>query len=698
VYHPVYGFCSSSSLRSGQLRKIFLAAGRPLSTSFCSCECILNRKSFDGRTELIIIFPIIIPGISILVALGFFWLGAAVAAPNITSAACGEGSASAASHGGIGDSVAPEGPVSSNFEAKFDYRGRPRELAAQEGIVAADHGRCSDIGAAVLKDGGNAVDAAVATALCQGIYNPMASGVGGGHIMLIRLPNGTSEVIDAREVAPVAASEEMFKGKPQAALVGGLAAAVPLELRGLHLAHSRHGVLPWSRLVEPAAAVAEGGFEAHPYLVSALEMANFTAYPELRDIFLINDAHTKTWRAPVVNETCCKRPQLAQLLRDVANEGPDVLYQGKYAAQFAADIQGAGGIITVEDLSTAQAVVEEPLRTHVMGVDVVGPPPPSSAATIMTALLVLGGYDLPLAGSGSLGIHRAAEAMKHAFALRMSLGDPGSGESSLVPHLKELLADMQSSEYADSLREMILDDGVLNTTMYGGKWNILKSGVMPEDHGTSHMNVVDKDRMAVALTSTVNTGFGSKVLSKSTGIILNNQMDDFSTPGQPNVYGIPPSRSNFIVPGKKPFSSMSPLVVERGGQLRMVLGASGGPRIISAVLQTLLRVLAYGEDAFSAVAGPRVHHQLVPDVLYGEAWTAGDVEFYYDNSTLHGLEARGHQVLPSAWGAVVQAVVADPDPADDNENGNSTTAAETGMLRAVSDPRKDGAPSACTLT
>ncbi|KAL4550318.1 hypothetical protein Ndes2526B_g08473 [Nannochloris sp. 'desiccata'] len=631
-------------------------------------------------------------GISVLVAGGFFWLGATTAAP-IMNAACGSnGSAS-----GIGDTVAPEGPVSSTFEAKYDYRGRPRQVAAQDGIVSADHGRCSDIGATVLQDGGNAVDSAVATALCQGIYNPMASGVGGGHIMLIRLPNGTSEVIDAREVAPLAATETMFKGRPKAALVGGLAAAVPLELRGLHLAHSRHGVLPWSSLVEPSAIVAELGFEAHPYLVSALEMANFTAQPGLRDIFLIKDVHKNAWRAPQVNETCCRRPQLAQLLRDVAKEGPNVLYKGKYAAQFASDIQNAGGIITTEDLDAAQAVIKEPLRTHVLGVDIVGPPPPSSAVTIMTALLVLGGYNLPLAGSGSLGIHRAAEAMKHAFALRMSLGDPGSssGESSLVPHLKELLADMQSAEYADSLRDAILDDGVLNTTIYGGKWNILKGGVIPTDHGTSHMSVVDADRMAVALTSTVNTGFGSKVLSESTGIILNNQMDDFSTPGQPNVYGIPPSRSNFIVPGKKPFSSMSPLVVEREGKIHMVLGASGGPRIISAVLQTLLRVLAYGEDVFSAVAGPRVHHQLVPDILYGEAWTAGGVEFYYDNSTLHALAARGHQVLPSAWGAVVQAIVADSDLAGEEANNS---AAEMGMLRAVSDPRKDGAPSACSFT
>ena len=231
---------------------------------------------------------------------------------------------------------------------------------------------------------------------------------------------------------------------------------------------------------------------------------------------------------------------------------------------------------------------------------------------------------------------------------------------------------------------MLRDDGVLNITQYGGEWNVVRGGAHPTDHGTTHLSVVDRDRMAVALTSTVNTGFGSKVLSPSTGVLLNNQMDDFSTPGQPNIYGIPPSPSNFIRPGKKPFSSMSPLVVEREGQLRMVLGASGGPRIISAVLQTLVRVLAYGEDAFAAVAGPRVHHQLVPEVLYAEEWAAGGAAFDYENSTLGCLEARGHQVVASAWGAVVQAVVAGAD---------AQPGARFPDLTAVSDPRKDGAPA-----
>jgi gamma-glutamyltranspeptidase len=233
-------------------------------------------------------------------------------------------------------------------------------------------------------------------------------------------------------------------------------------------------------------------------------------------------------------------------------------------------------------------------------------------------------------------------------------------------------------------RLMTRDEGVLEVGAYGGRWNVSHGGAHPEDHGTSHLSVVDAQRMAVALTTTVNTGFGSKVVSPSTGVLLNNQMDDFSTPGQANVYGIAPSPSNFIRPGKKPFSSMSPLVVERDGRVRAVLGASGGPRIISAVLQTLVRVLAYGEDAWAAVAGARLHTQLVPGQLFAEEWGAGGVDFSYDRDTLAGLAARGHEVAASGWGAVVQAVVAEADGGAEGE---------APLLRAVSDPRKDGAPA-----
>jgi gamma-glutamyltranspeptidase/glutathione hydrolase/leukotriene-C4 hydrolase len=274
------------------------------------------------------------------------------------------------------------------------------------------------------------------------------------------------------------------------------------------------------------------------------------------------------------------------------------------------------------------------------------------------------------------------EAMKHAFALRANMGDPGPNES-LVPSLPELLADALSETFNARLRNAILDNAVLNVTEYGGKWNLARSGVPPTDGGTTHISIVDSNGTAVALTSTINTGFGSKVLSQSTGILLNNQMDDFSIPDQTNIYGLPSSSSNFIRPGKKPLSSMSPLILEHKGHLYGVIGASGGPRIISSVAQTLLRVLGYGEGLFEAVAGPRLHHQLVPNVLYAEDWAAGPAAFRYDEGTLSALAAVGQVVRPTEWGAVVQAILA-----ESGVNGKQSTA-----WTGVSDPRKDGAPA-----
>lgn len=504
------------------------------------------------------------------------------------------------------------------------------------------------------------------------------------------MPNGSVEVVDAREVAPLAANETMFKGRPEAALAGGLASAVPLELLGLYTAHARHGKLSWSSLVHPVADIADSGFAAHPYLVSALKGMNFSgtvSSEDLMETFFVQGMNG-TLRPPQVNETCCKRPVLASFLRDVAEQGPQVLYTGKYADQFAKDIQDAGGVITGQDLSSATASIKQALKTNVFGLEFFVPPPPSSGAAILSALHILAGWDLPLAGAGALGVHRTIEAMKHVFAIRASFGDPGTGfkYKSYVPSLDSVLHDALSHKYTQKLRGMVKDDGILDIMSYGGKWNLKRAGVPPKDAGTSHLNVVDEKGMAVALTSTVNTGFGAKFISRSTGILLNNQMDDFSTPGQHNIYGLPPSVANFIVPGKKPLSSMSPMIVQQDGRLRAVLGASGGPRIISAVLQTLLRLFAYGEDVFAAVAGPRLHHQLVPDVLFAEDWKAGGLEFRYKNATLSELAARQHQVMPTAWGAVVQAITL-----KESIFNNSMTER---VLTAVSDPRKDGAPAA----
>ncbi|KAL4420110.1 hypothetical protein ABPG77_000591 [Micractinium sp. CCAP 211/92] len=586
-----------------------------------------------------------------------------------------------------GDTVAPEGSISSDFNALHDYRGRPRSVSSQRGVVAADHGRCSDIGkqgAAVLAEEGSAVDAAIAAALCQGIMNPMASGVGGGHFMLIRLPNGSAEVIDAREVAPAAANETMYSLSEHASVDGGLAIAVPLELRGLWAAHQRHGRLPWSRLLQPAIELAGKGFPAHPYLVASLSgeeqqraLLNFT---DVRDTFLMKEG--KTWRAPRVNETCCRRPQLAAFLQAVAKEGPDVLYTGRFAAKLAADIQAAGGIITTGDLAVANVTIREPIRQHIWGLDWVVAPPPSSAVTVLAAMQVLAGFEQPLPGSAALGMHRLVEAMKHAFALRMNLGDPGPNASNPFVNLSPILGDLADSVFLASLRSAIHDNGTLPLNEYGGRWNVSTAGLHPEDHGTSHLSVVDADRMAVSMTTTVNTAFGSKVISQSTGILLNNQMDDFSSPGRPNVYGIPPSTANFIRPGKKPFSSMSPMIAEQRGQFMLAIGASGGPRIISAVLQAVVRLVAFGEGLFPAIANPRFHHQLAPDKLFVEDWNATSVEFKFDSNMATRLAARGHKVAPTTWGAITQAriaILADQDTMD---------------LYGASDPRKDGAPAA----
>ena len=608
-------------------------------------------------------------------------IGAVIIVGLVSSFYVGRGTCQAGQARYAEDPNSPEGSLFGSFSMTHDFRGRPRYVTSKKAVVASDHGRCADQGVQVMEDGGNAVDAAVVTALCQGVYNPMASGIGGGHIMIIKHPNGSSVVINARETAPEKASKNMFKGHPEQSLFGGKAVAVPLELKGLYMAHSMYGSKPWKELLQPSAKLAESGFEAHPYFVSSLQSVDFSGSKELKETFYVYDQSLRDYRPPKINETCCKRPVLAEVLRAVAEDGPSALYssEGKYASALIKDIQNKGGFMTMKDLDEAKAILSEALTANAFGMQFILPPPPSSAASILLALRILEGYQRPLAGSLSLGHHRIIESMKHAFAVRMSLGDDGGNKKQRAIN-EEILGDAFSEDFAGLLRSVIQDDTVLNTTSYGGRWNPMKGGMTPEDHGTSHMSIVDEDGMAVSLTSTINTSFGSKVLSPSTGILLNNQMDDFSSPSQSNVYGIPPSESNFIAPGKRPMSSMSPMIVtDRQNRLKMVVGASGGPRIISAVLQTILRVLSYGQDLFSAVAEARWHHQLLPDSLQAEQWADASetMRFEFPEVLTSALQGKGHKIVQTDWGAVVQAITVD----------------DFGHLTAASDPRKDGAPS-----
>ncbi|KAI8464305.1 MAG: gamma-glutamyltranspeptidase [Monoraphidium minutum] len=649
-----------------------------------------------------------------------------------------------------------------------DFRGLPRRVEAAGGVVAADSSRCSEIGAAALAEGGHAADAAVATALCQGVVNPIASGLGGGAFILVRLANGSAEFIDAREPAPAAATATMFDDKDKAASVdGGLAVAIPCELRGLEALWRRYGRLPWRRLVQPAAALARSGFGAHPYLVYSLSGPyNFNrvkSIPALRDAFLVRNG-SDSWRPPAAGELCCRRPRLADTLDAIAEHGAGWLYTGEVAEKLAAEVQAAGGIMTADDIQGVAAPIRQPLMAQLGGLDLIFPPPPSSAAVVAFALRFLAGYDgtlqnataddgntivdddddeeeeggaggggapqAPAAAAGGrrrrrlraarlsfggggvddggLGLQRMIEAQKHGFAVRTALGDPGP-EGAPFAHADEIWAatrDLLDAGFTDSLRAATRDGRVLAPEAYGGRWNPIGRGAPPDDHGTTHFNVVDRDRNAISITSTVNTPFGSGVVSESTGVLFNNEMDDFSQPNRTSLVTPHPSPANFIAPGKRPLSAMSPIVaVERAsGRLVAVTGASGGPLIVSATLQTLARLLLEGADVADAVAPARLHDQLLP--LPTKTFFEGPGTWFplpeLPRHILEELQRRGQDLQGMAFGLGVSQAVA--VRYGDEEGGGASEGdlddlerrrrRRRGTLIAMSDARKDGAPFA----
>ncbi|KAG2494187.1 hypothetical protein HYH03_007545 [Edaphochlamys debaryana] len=590
--------------------------------------------------------------------------------------------------------------VQPNSTADRDYRGKPRKVTGSRGVVATDQSRCADIGAAVLEEGGHAVDAAVAAALCQGVVNPFASGIGGGHFAMIRLANGSTEFINAREVAPGAAHKDLYAGLPSnASVYGGLAVAVPLELRGLELAWRRHGRLPWARLVAPAAEIAAHGFAAHPYYVYTVgpyTLRVLQADPLTAEAFLVRDAATGRYRAPFVGELCCRRPALAATLNAVAKYGVDWLYAPERLEALAREVREAGGVMTAQDLQDAQPYVTAPLSFPLPGpanYTLVLPPPPSSGAVAALALAILGGYPTPWADTEpALAAHRTVEAFKHAFAVRSAMGDPGPpGAANPFVDVGGVLGDVADPAFVDQLRAAINDSSVLPLSAYGGKYNPILSGSpgpAPEDRGTSHLAVLDAAGNAVSLTTTVNGPFGAAVISRSTGILLNNEMDDFSKPDAPNIYNLAPSAANYIAPFKRPLSSMAPAFVlgpaPGGGQrLVMVVGASNGPRILTGIVQTVLRTLYGKSDPLAAVSGGRLHSQWLPDSVLYENYTALAAPIVNDPAVVEALRGRGNNMVQygSQLGDV-QAILVE--------------AQADGSLRAtaVADPRKDGAPAA----
>jgi gamma-glutamyltranspeptidase/glutathione hydrolase len=526
------------------------------------------------------------------------------------------------------------------------------------------------VGRAILARGGNAVDAAVATAFAVGVTEPYHSGVGGGAFILLHLGE-TGEVfaVDARETAPAGAHRDLYRDEAgrvnrEAPRLGGLAVAVPGFVRGLLEVHERFGRLPRSKVLEPAARLCRDGF---PIGVRHQKILHYvrdrlTRFPETARIHL-PDGVVPPLGTPLV------QPELARVHEAIAKEGADAFYRGSIAKSIAESAQKAGGILTAEDLARYTTRWRTPVRGSYRGIDVVSMPPPSSGGVHLIQMLnTLERFGLAELGvNSSDAIHLVSGAMKLAFADRaVHLGD-----SDFYPVPADWLT---SKTYGGELAARLQPRPFwVRPPWRWGRPDVIRvagpGAPPPDDSGTSHISVMDEEGNAVAITQTVNLLFGSLVTAEGTGIVLNNEMDDFSAaPEVPNAFGLVGFEANSIEAGKRPLSSMTPTILLREGTPWLVVGSPGGPRIITTVLQVILNVVDYGMDVQAAVSSPRFHHQWRPDFLRLEPEHARDV--------VERLRKIGHPVRVSDthWSSA-QAVIRDP---------------ERGLFWGATDPRSNG--------
>ena len=502
----------------------------------------------------------------------------------------------------------------------------PQPVYAREAMVVTAERHATSIGIDVLRDGGNAVDAAVAIGLALAVTEPNAGNLGGGGFMLIRLANGRSTFLDFRERAPASARRDMYldsNGDPTAdSVVGYRAAGVPGTVRGLAMALTKYGTKSWPHMVEPALRLARTGVPVTWDLARSLRSSGrLGRFPESRRIFLNGG------RFYELGDTL-KQQDLAATLERLARHGPDEFYSGETARLIAKDMAANGGTITEEDLAAYSPVERKPVTGNYRHHMILSAPPPSSGgAGVIQILNILEEFDLAATGAGSATtIHLVAEAMRRFFADRARFfGDTDFVE---IP-----LHGMLSKKYAGARRASIQMDRSTPSPEVGQS-----IPAAYESEETTHYSVIDRDGNAVAVTYTLNGGYGSGVTAKGTGVLLNNEMDDFTAkPGSPNAYGLLQSENNAIEPGKRPLSAMSPTIVMAEDRPRLVLGAQGGPAIITAVTQVILDVIDFGMNVQQAVDFPRFHHQWMPDMLYLEP--SG-----HSAETRRALESRGHRL------------------------------------------------------
>ncbi|MGI8565353.1 MAG: gamma-glutamyltransferase [Pyrinomonadaceae bacterium] len=542
-------------------------------------------------------------------------------------------------------------------------------VRAKRGMVASTSRIASEVGVEVMKRGGSAVDAAIAVAFALAVTYPEAGNLGGGGFMMIRLKDGRTTAIDYREMAPAAATRNVFvdssgkliKGEGSST-VGYRASGVPGTVAGMELALKKYGSgkLTWAQLVEPARRLAANGFTVGYSLARSLRNSgkDMQLYPESRKIFL-NDG--KFFDEGDV----LRQPDLAATLGRLQIDGAREFYEGRTAQLIAADMKRNAGLMTLEDLRSYTAKEREPLRTTYRGHEVISMPPPSSGGIVLIEMLnILEGYDLKGMGwSSSEKYHVMAEAMRRAYADRAEY--MADADFVRVP-----VAGLIEKNYAARLR------GTINAERASTSAAIRAGQPIGYEPGeTTHFSVVDAEGNAVANTYTLNDLYGSGVTARGTGVLLNDEMDDFTArPGTPNMWGAIQGERNAVAPRKRPLSSMTPtFVLHKDGTLWFAVGARGGTRIINAVLQIITNIIDHDMNLQAAIDAPRVHHQWLPDELIYEPYGMSP-------DTERALEARGHKVEP----AVSPRNVASAEGIMIEE--------KTGMRLGASDPRNDGTP------
>jgi gamma-glutamyltranspeptidase / glutathione hydrolase len=566
--------------------------------------------------------------------------------------------------------IAPAQPVLA--KPRVPIGGEFAPVHAPHGMVASSNALASEAGVEVMKEGGNAIDAAVATGFALAVVHPQAGNLGGGGFMLIRLRDGATHFIDFREAAPAKATATMYQdaaGKviPGLSTVGYKAIGVPGSVKGLVYAEGHFGKLGLARVMAPAIRLAREGY-ALSYGDARLmdHDPRLAEFPDSRRIFQNGG---KGWQQGDV----FRQPELGRTLERIERD-PDSFYTGKMAQQLADAIQQGGGLITARDLARYRAIDRKPVTGTYRGLTLISAPPPSSGGIVLIELLnILEGYDLKSAGLDSAAsIHLITEAYRRAFFDRAEfLGDPAYTDSPMM-----LLLDKR---YAAAWRSSILPENASPSlplerptifpqlTRYAAAHPLLSQG--PESRQTTHYSVVDSQGNAVAVTTTLNAWYGSGVTAGHLGFLLNDEMDDFASKvGVPNMFGVLQGAANAVGPGKRPLSSMTPTMVLKNGKLWLVLGSPGGPTIITTVANILIDVEDYGLNIQQAVAAPRFHQQWMPDALFMEPDR-------FSPDTLRLLAARGYRIILGDRG---DAECIEIDPA-------------TGERLGASDPRTEGA-------